>query len=333
MPAWDEAHDPSRRVLVEPSAPAELFWALLALAKGRAFRPLPGLLEDTALAEQVRAMWKGAGHYAFNELLVLAHRGGVLLSSDIEPFLAHLEDIVSQPSGELRLRTEPPDEAKVIRDRLSTLKRDATLCAHYGQVLNTTWQRVEPTWRTVGRTTVEHSARAMRERLTRGASLGELLPEGHMARHYRRGELLALITDAEPDGAVALSPLYFSSAGSHVLDLPGLIHVGVPIEDADPRQQLAHVAEHVARRAKVLSDPTRVALLADLIRRPASITELAERFELSQPTVSMHVKALREADLLDAAKNGTRTTYSVDRERLQWMFDDLQGMLLPKTVP
>jgi DNA-binding transcriptional ArsR family regulator len=104
----------------------------------------------------------------------------------------------------------------------------------------------------------------------------------------------------------------------------------MPVDDQDPRQMLAHLAEHGARRLKVLSDPTRVALLADLVRRPASITELAERFELAQPTVSMHVKLLREADLLTHTKNGPRTTYSVDRERLECLFDDVQAALLPQ---
>ena len=130
---------------------------------------------------------------------------------------------------------------------------------------------------------------------------------------------------------VAVSPIYFTVAGSHIVELGDLLHVGLPAREVDTRERLAYVGEHVARKLKVLSDPSRVAILADLVRRPASITELADRFQLAQPTVSMHIKALRDAQLLTATKNGTRTTYGVDAARLREQFEEIEALLLPKS--
>jgi len=181
----------------------------------------------------------------------------------------------------------------------------------------------------VGLSSVQDSARALREKLARGTSVVELLPEKHIVRRNRHADMLTLLQDTAARGTIALSPIYFTGHGTHILDLPGVLHLGVPAEEQDPRQQLAHLAEHVARQVKVLSDPSRVAILADLARRPASITELAERFSLSQPTVSMHVKLLRQAELLIPRKQGTRTSYSVDRERVASLFEDVEATLLP----
>jgi len=47
-----------------------------------------------------------------------------------------------------------------------------------------------------------------------------------------------------------------------------------------------------------LADPTRRAILARLISGEASVTELAEPFEMSLPAVSKHLKVLEHAGLI-----------------------------------
>jgi DNA-binding transcriptional ArsR family regulator len=47
-----------------------------------------------------------------------------------------------------------------------------------------------------------------------------------------------------------------------------------------------------------LADPTRRAILAHLISGEASVTELAEPFEMSLPAVSKHLKVLERAGLI-----------------------------------
>lgn len=60
---------------------------------------------------------------------------------------------------------------------------------------------------------------------------------------------------------------------------------------------------------KSLADPTRRRVLELLRQRPMTAGELSEHFEVSKPTMSAHFAVLREADLIDAHKQGTTITY------------------------
>lgn len=51
-----------------------------------------------------------------------------------------------------------------------------------------------------------------------------------------------------------------------------------------------------------LADPTRRAILARLVSGEASVTELAEPFEMSLPAVSKHLKVLERAGLITRAR-------------------------------
>jgi len=60
---------------------------------------------------------------------------------------------------------------------------------------------------------------------------------------------------------------------------------------------------------KALADPTRRKVLELLRQRPMTAGELSEHFKVSKPTMSAHFSVLREADLIDAHKQGTTITY------------------------
>jgi DNA-binding transcriptional ArsR family regulator len=51
-----------------------------------------------------------------------------------------------------------------------------------------------------------------------------------------------------------------------------------------------------------LADPTRRAILARLARGEASVTELAEPFEMSLPAISKHLKVLERAGLIERSR-------------------------------
>ena len=55
-----------------------------------------------------------------------------------------------------------------------------------------------------------------------------------------------------------------------------------------------------------LSDPTRRAILARLASGEASVSELAEPFRLSQPTISKHLKVLESAGLIEGGRDAQR---------------------------
>ncbi len=54
-----------------------------------------------------------------------------------------------------------------------------------------------------------------------------------------------------------------------------------------------------------LSDPTRRAILARLVKGEATVNELAEPFPISQPAVSRHIKVLLDAGLIVQRVEGT----------------------------
>ena len=60
---------------------------------------------------------------------------------------------------------------------------------------------------------------------------------------------------------------------------------------------------------KALSDPTRRRVLQLLRRGPMSAGEIADRFEVSKPTMSAHFAVLKEADLVHAEKAGKSVIY------------------------
>ena len=73
-------------------------------------------------------------------------------------------------------------------------------------------------------------------------------------------------------------------------------------------------AERMARVAKALGDPIRLQLV-DVLRKHAGkvcVCELVPLFDISQPTLSHHLKKLREAGIVDSERRGLWAYYYVD---------------------
>jgi len=63
---------------------------------------------------------------------------------------------------------------------------------------------------------------------------------------------------------------------------------------------------HLDATFAALADPTRRAILARLASGEASVTELAEPFEMSQPAISKHLKVLERAGLVSRGRDAQR---------------------------
>jgi ArsR family transcriptional regulator, arsenate/arsenite/antimonite-responsive transcriptional repressor len=74
---------------------------------------------------------------------------------------------------------------------------------------------------------------------------------------------------------------------------------------------------------RALADPTRRKVLALLRERPMSAGELADRFDVSKPTMSAHFSVLREAGLIGASKQGKSIIYSL---RMSVLEEALMGL-------
>jgi DNA-binding transcriptional ArsR family regulator len=64
--------------------------------------------------------------------------------------------------------------------------------------------------------------------------------------------------------------------------------------------------DHLDATFAALADPTRRAILARLASGEASVTELAEPFEMSQPAISKHLKVLERAGLVSRGVDAQR---------------------------
>lgn len=67
----------------------------------------------------------------------------------------------------------------------------------------------------------------------------------------------------------------------------------------------------LADRFKVLSDPTRLAVLARLSAEPVCVCELVEGLNVPQPLLSFHLRRLREAGLVTVTRRGRWSHYAV----------------------
>ena len=74
----------------------------------------------------------------------------------------------------------------------------------------------------------------------------------------------------------------------------------------------AETAAALAPAFKALGDPVRLQLMSMIASAPdgeACVCDLTPAFELSGPTISHHLKTLREAGLVDAERRGTWVYY------------------------
>lgn len=81
-----------------------------------------------------------------------------------------------------------------------------------------------------------------------------------------------------------------------------------------------------AKTLKALGDPKRFLLLQLMSERGYCVSALAHRSELSESAVSQHLKILREAGLVYGVKRGYYTHYSVDRDALGAVINELEAM-------
>jgi ArsR family transcriptional regulator, arsenate/arsenite/antimonite-responsive transcriptional repressor len=87
-----------------------------------------------------------------------------------------------------------------------------------------------------------------------------------------------------------------------------------------------HERDQLAAQFKALADPTRVAIVNQLSTvDEVCVCNLVDAFELSQPTISHHLKILREAGLVESSRRGTWAYYRLVPERLAALRATLGG--------
>ena len=119
--------------------------------------------------------------------------------------------------------------------------------------------------------------------------------------------------------------LFFGS--SMYLEFTGLVVIGTGVGQGDAVARAR--TESVARRLKAVADPTRLAILHSLATAPSTVGELAVLFRLAQPTVSMHVKVLRQSGLVRSERQAGRLRLSADPAAVEALLGELRQAVLP----
>ena len=102
----------------------------------------------------------------------------------------------------------------------------------------------------------------------------------------------------------------------------------LPIICCGPRTEPLDPAagESLAARFRALADPTRVAIVNRLAATDCvCVCDFVAALELSQPTVSHHLKVLREAGLVESSRSGTWAYYRLVPDAVRELRHSLGG--------
>jgi DNA-binding transcriptional ArsR family regulator len=318
---------------VSASAPSELAWIFNLLTQtARYAEPALSELDATLLPgvarlrgpvmERTRQLWQD-GQPGCTELLLCADQAGSVLDDEPQGLFSWLRSGARGATTKHELITESPQDRATIHVRLRKLGGDARAREAYLGVLFDVWKLASPAWASHGRKVVTEACAGLKARLDNGASLDELVPPRHpLTRADQPGveDLFARRLE------FALSPLYFCTSGGHVVDFSDYIHIAVPASDLLPTRKIRDAA-FVADRLRVLAEPTRVRILLQAMSAPASVMELARALRISQPTVSGHVKVLRDSGLIQPQRHGRRSVFVASRKRVERLLEDARATI------
>lgn len=80
---------------------------------------------------------------------------------------------------------------------------------------------------------------------------------------------------------------------------------------------MSRAAESMNGVFRALADPTRRRVLQRLGKRPASVSDLAEPFDMALPSFVQHLRVLERSGLVRSRKTGRVRTYELAPRRLQ----------------
>ena len=105
-------------------------------------------------------------------------------------------------------------------------------------------------------------------------------------------------------------------------------------EVRDPRLMSEGERAEVLGAFKALADGTRLDIFRLIAAQtePICVCDIVDRFEVSQPTISHHLKVLRDAGLVTATKRGIWAYYAADPRGVTFL-QDMVGSLVTALEP
>ncbi len=318
-------HGP-RSVTAAPSLATDLSWLLSVAARPSMQARYPKLAEmfngREDLADRVKNFWDdGSDEICFTEMQALAHHAGALGETHPDALWRAIDVAVTTVPVDLEMPSEGAEDRAVFHDRFRRLKESPALVRSYLELLQEVWGPVDDMWQQA-LPVIEEAGCHVVAQYEGGRSLETLITPGC---DILRDNLPTIVSSVEAGKPLVFVPcLFFGS--SMYLEFTDLVVIGTGVGPGDAVARAR--TEEVARRVKAVADPTRLALLHSLATAPSSVGELAMLFRLAQPTVSMHVKVLRESGLVRSERRGARLRLSADPAAVESLLGDLRQAVL-----
>jgi DNA-binding transcriptional ArsR family regulator len=297
---------------------------------------IDSLLEERR--ELVRALRASVGETDMRSvgaaLLLLAARYGYDRDASPERFLRELSGLPRRYLDAGDARPVPPEGDEELQRRHHALDESLQHLARpeissaLAHQLGRLWEVLGPVWSRDGRGVVEQAVEAFETAFERTGSVLAALPTHHFTRfeHLAEG-----IREAEGRGRVSVIPLFLAASGGFSFDVDERAYVGYGLQSESAFERRVHEVAELAQRTKALADPTRLMALA-LVGRFSSmrltVGDLAQQIGVSQPTISGHLKLLRDAGLVAVRRHGNRSFYTLEAEAVRSLLDDLRDALL-----
>jgi DNA-binding transcriptional ArsR family regulator len=330
MPIADEAiaapAEPTVHYLVRSSLVMELVWALMVHegepepetypARAQRFVAAPGL------EERIAAFW-GDGDPCFTELFIVAERAGVLYESDVDRLWAGLEAGATATPGVEAMASETAADRQRYQVRLDRLRQDDDVRSAWLDLVKDVWNAVSERRGRDGRQAVGAYEWDLRGKFARSHSYSDLAA---LLKCDLDGMLPRLVREYSGQGKPVVMVASWFARKTFVMGLDDCLLVG----HAAPSGWVGPTTEtrNRARRFKALGDPTRLAILESAARYPKTVGELAGEMGVAQPTVSNHVRVLRDAGLLGPVNDEPRRL-EPDPEALKCLADELLRVAAP----
>lgn len=266
----------------------------------------------------LNALSTGQPYVEWGELLVYAWHVGVLFSQDVPAALDAIEAQLGRELPRIEMPSEPDEIIAVIERRMDYLRENRAVAERYMAVLRGLWAAVEPRWRGGAAAEARDTALQLEQRARSESDLRKIVTSNSFVH---KDNYQVQITRARASGQLFVIPLTLGTEGAFYWAFQGIVLIGVGIGSTQKQARKRERMESAANRFKVLSDPTRLSILNEVMHgshyNATTVTELASLFGLSQPTISVHMKMLREAGLVSTERDGNRTLYTADEAAIR----------------
>lgn len=338
---------------IAPSLAAEVYWSSLLDREGRLVGTHPDLAQIQAsrpeLIADVRQFWdepinafgsseevadpKAEPPFAASlpEVLVLADLAGELTSTDLGRLVAGLTRASEDPlPPALALSSEADTTRRLVRHRLARLRRSPRLRRRHVELVEAWARALRPSWYEHGQHAVAVASRERRQEAAQGETSALVMNwvrcEGHAVLLAR-----LLAASIEAGTPILVTPVSLAGGKTMFFDLPHHLLIGIPAGDAAAESRFR--SAELANRLKALADPTRLAIVDRLAGQSRTVGELATEFQLAQPTVSKHVKVLRQAGVLTEVRQAGARPLRADRAAVVALLDEVKSMLGSDQAP